>query len=298
MAALPADSGASSELWSEWTAYPLVKSISGSDVNYLITFYVSDPAKAGCKYWMGSSTVSYYLTGDGYTLAQLEEAAGTPDWDTGGFTPSGTSSDIYAVVSIDSSNVTGTVMSQAFDTTLTTPDYDSIVCSEYTTAGSSIVLKARSSASDTMSGATDWDSISASSIDGNARYVQFLAELTAGALWEGPTSTLSYEDYITSQLSDGNDHTFPEDSGTPYITTVTSPEIDDVTIDWHPPTERVCAITGYIARKNDYGQAKITIDGDDIIKVLSVHVKVSKDVQGRDVSEENYTDVQPRNTGK
>ncbi len=99
-------------------------------------------------------------------------------------------------------------------------------------------------------------------------------------------------------MSDGNDYTFPEDSGTPYVTTVVSGEIDDVTIDWHPPTERVCAITGYIARKNDYGQAKITVDGDDIIKVLSVHIKVLKDVQGRSVSEENYIDVQPRNTGK
>ncbi|MGB2598911.1 MAG: type II secretion system protein [Candidatus Omnitrophota bacterium] len=295
---MPADSGAAVELWSEWTAYPLVKSISSSDVNYLITFYVSDASSTGCKYWLGASTASHYLTADSYSQAQLEEAAGTPDWGGGGFVPDGTSTNIYAVVSIDSGSIEGTAMSQAFDTTLSTPGYDTITCSQYTTTGSSIVLKARSSSSETMSGATDWDSISASSINGNERYVQFLAELTAGVSWEGPSSGISYEDYITDQLSDGNDYTFPYDGSAPYVTEVSSPEIDDVTIDWHPGTERVCAITGYIARKDDYGQAKITVDGDDIIKVLSVRVKVSKAVQDKTITEENYIDVQPRNTGK
>ena len=120
----------------------------------------------------------------------------------------------------------------------------------------------------------------------------------AGFSWENPSSTLTYAEYITSQLSDGNDYTFPESAGVPHITETASPEIDDVTVDWHPDSERVCAITGYVARKNDYGQAKITIDGEDIIKVLSVHVEASKDVQGRTIAEENYVDVQPRNTGK
>ncbi|MGB2879331.1 MAG: type II secretion system protein [Candidatus Omnitrophota bacterium] len=295
---IPATSGDSSEMWSLWTAYPLVKELDGSAVDYFVTFFVSDPTAADAKYWQGTSDVAYYLTGDSYSLAQLEQAAGMPDWGGNGFTPDGTSMRIYATTSIDSANTSGNVISQIFDTTLSTPDYDSIVCAQYTTATSSVVLKGRSSTSETMSGAPDWDLVGSSIINGNNRYVQFLAELSAEPAWETSTGTLVYEDYIFSQLSDGNDYTFPEAGGIPYITEVTSPEIDDVTIDWHPDTERICAITGYIARKNDYGQAKITVDGEDIVKVLSVHVKVTKEIQGRDITGENYADVYPRNTGR
>ncbi|MGD2278616.1 MAG: type II secretion system protein, partial [Candidatus Omnitrophota bacterium] len=99
MAWLPATDDDSSEIWSLWTAFPLEKEISGSDVNHLVTFYVSDGTKAGSKYWQGGSTITYYLTGDSYTQAQLEQAAGTPDWTGEGYAPDGSSMKIYATTS-------------------------------------------------------------------------------------------------------------------------------------------------------------------------------------------------------
>ncbi len=68
-------------------------------------------------------------------------------------------------------------------------------------------------------------------------------------------------------------------------------------IDW-PGEDRICTLTADIAKKNDYGQAKITIDGTELIKVLSVHVSVSEEVKEVVVSEENYVEIEPRNTGK
>jgi hypothetical protein len=42
----------------------------------------------------------------------------------------------------------------------------------------------------------------------------------------------------------------------------------------------------------------VIIDGAELVKILSVHLKVSRDIQGRVIAEENYIEVEPRNTGK
>ncbi|MEA3488825.1 MAG: hypothetical protein U9R44_00580, partial [Candidatus Omnitrophota bacterium] len=310
---------AGSAVWSEWTAFPLIREVSGNDVDYFITFFIPylsgvtdwptgwsfDAGKTDSRYWAGSSPHSYYLSNGDYTTSDLIEAAGTPVW-SGVYTNWTDPNDIYVSSKIDTWRTTGTVESQVFDTALNAPAYNQIKWSEVIPSGTDVVLKARSSASSTMSGATVWDSITGTSTNpntlsiGSGRYVQFLAELTAEPFWETPKpSSLSYYNYINDQTTPPNpDYEFPVDSdGEPYVTGVYSAWVDDVEIDW-PGDERICTIAGYVAKKNSYGQAKITVDGDELSKVLSMHIKVSKEMHGKTVEEENYVDMEPRNTGR
>ncbi len=301
---------ANGEVWSKWTAFPLIiEDSTGNDVEYFITFCVSDPTGVSwpggwsfdavdtdCTYWEGSVVNSYYTTA-GYV--DVLQYAGTPEWNTLNVEES---DDIFITANIDIWDNNSSIESQIFDTTLSAPEYNEIKWSKYGPAGTDILLKARSSASIYMTDASDWDTITGSSSNphslsiGNGRYVQFLAELSSDGYWEAPGATLSYADYIDTQVA-GQPYDFPEDSGEPYITGVYSTWIDDVEIDW-PGTSRICTITGYIARRDDYGQAKFTVDGEELIKILSIHVKTAKEVQGRTMGEENYIEVQPRNTGK
>ncbi|MEE8576150.1 MAG: hypothetical protein V3T31_02735, partial [candidate division Zixibacteria bacterium] len=284
---------AGSEKWSVWTAFPL-----RTDSDYLISLHI-DPASVDdeYKYWEGSGTEfrTYYIVGGSYTTA------GTPDWS--GESATLDTTDIYVVSNIDVLDTTGTVGSRIFDTTLSAPEYNQIKWSESRPAGTDISLKARSSGSEYMEGVTAWDSITGSGANphalsiGNGRYVQFLAELSAVPFWETGGSTLSYEDYVEEQVTNYQDYDFPESSGQPYGTEVSVPWVDDVETDW-PGTTRMCAVTGYIAKKDSYGQATVMIDGDELLKVMNVHIRVSKEIQGRTVAEENYVEMMPRNTGR
>jgi len=283
------------EAWSEWTAFPLVvKDENYLDADYFITFYISDVTQAECSYWQSTAEQSYYLTGAG-----IENAAGTPEW-SGIYVPvMPLSNDVFVTVSIDTKKITGQIESQVFDTTLAAPSYNQLSWSENRPERTNIEAKARASVSAYMTGATDWDAVTPSGANpqalsiGSGRYVQFLMSLSAEPYWENSGSILSYADYVTAQKALPAPHVFPES----YVTKVSSPWVDDVTIDW-PGNDRICTITADIAKKNDYGQAKITIDGTDLVKVLSVHVSVSKDLRGRVISEENYVEMEPRNTGK
>jgi len=283
------------EAWSEWTAFPVVIQESGTDIDYLVTFLVLDPAKAECTYWDGSTTNVYCFQGD-YTT-DFEYAEGTPDW-SGTYTATVyAANQVFAVSRIDSWVKTGTIESPIFDTTLASPAYNQIKWSENKPAGTDVSAKARSDPDEYLSGAADWSAVGASTISGNGRYLQFLATLSTEPFWDSGTSTLSYADYITQQIGTGLPYTFPADSGVPYTTNLAAPWVDDIEIDW-PGDERICTVTGYIAKKNDYGQAKVTIDGIDLVKILSVHVHTEKTSHGRLISEENYVEVEPRNTGK
>jgi len=285
------------EAWSVWTAFPLVvKDENDADVDYFVTFYISDISQAGCSYWQGSTTQSYYLTGAG-----IENAAGTPAW--GGVYVPAVSNDVFAVVNIDTWSKRGSIESQIFDTTLAAPSYNQISWSENRPTGTNIEFKARSSSSPYMTGAADWDTLASSASNpsalsiGSGRYVQFYADLLAEPFWEAAGNTLSYADYITMQIG-FDPYTFPAVGADPYAMNMSSAWVDDVAIDW-PGDDRICTITADIAKKNDYGQVgKITVDGKDLVKVISVYAKVSKNVGGRTISEENYVEIEPRNTGK
>jgi len=281
-------------VWSEWTAFPLVvKDENDLDTDYFISFYVSDMIQADCSYWQSAAAQTYYLTGE---ENEIENAAGTPVWD-GIYVPL-VSNDVFVTASIDTGKKTGQIESQVFDTALTAPSYHELSWSENRPEMTNIEAKARSSDSAYMSGAFDWDAITPNGANpqglsiGSGRYVQFLMSLSAEPYWENSGNILSYADYVTAQIA-LEAHEFPES----YVTKVSSPWVDDLTIDW-PGDDRICTITADIAKKNNYGQAKITIDGTDLVKVLSVHIGVSKDLRGRVISEENYVEIEPRNTGK
>ena len=285
------------EAWSEWTAFPLVvRDAVGQNIDYFITFYVSDVSQTDCSYWQSANTQSYYLTGGG-----IEDAAGTPVWD-GAYVPVA-SNDVFVTANIDTGKKTGQIESQVFDTSLDSPVYAQLGWSENRPVGTNIEAKARSSDSLYMSGAPDWDAVSPNASNpyalaiGSGRYVQFFMDLATEPFWESAGSVLSYADYITAQIGLANPYDFPQNGSEPYVTKTSSPWVDDVAINW-PGEDRICTITADIAKKNDYGQAKITIDGTELIKVLSVHVSISEEVREVVISEENYVEIEPRNTGK
>lgn len=282
---------AGGEVWSLWTAFPL-----RNTSDYLISMEIRDAANVNCKYWEGpsGSVHSYYAVGSEYSTI-----GGLPSWSSYTYSDSSSS---FIVSKIDSRLDSGTVESSIFDTGVTTPSYSALKWSEYVPAGSDVKIKARSSSSTTMSGATLWTSISAASSTpaslsiGSGRYVQFLAELESVPFWKSGASTLSYPNYVSQQVSGAAD-SFPYNSGVPYVTGIYSTWVDDVEITWDPG-ERLVNITGYIARKNDHGQAKVLLDGSSLVHVLKVRLKTSEERGGREISEENYIEVYPRNTGK
>jgi type II secretory pathway pseudopilin PulG len=285
---IPADS----EEWSVWTAYPIR---SGTD--YFITIYIEDTASDRCTVWDGASGTdrTFYLTGSAYSTS-----AGEPDWS--GKSPSG-SDDVYATASIDVWGASGSIESQIFDTTLTFPAYDQLKWSESSSAGTQTLLKVRTSSDEYMSGATGWDLISGSSSNPRMlsltsdRYVQFLAEISAQPYWENAGgTTMTYPEYVDEQVS-GPVQDFPSDAGGYLVTGMYSTWVDDVEISW-PGEEKICTVTAYIARKNDYGQAKLLVDGEELVKILSVGVTVEKQLRELTITEHNTVEVEPRNTGK
>lgn len=283
------------DMWSEWVAFPLVIESEGAEVYYLITYVIDDPTKAQCKYWNVDPTFDF--TSYVEIAAGEENFAGIPDWTAASIIPSTNGHYIFSVSEIDSWRKTGTAESRVFDTTVSSPAYNQIKWSESKPLNTSVSAKARTGNSLSMSTASNWDAVTDATINGSGRYLQFLTSLSSDPFWDSGSSVLSYSDYIAEQLTLFS-HEFPLDgSGEPYLTDVNLPWIDDVEIDW-PGTERICAITGHIATKDDYGQAKLTVNGSELVKILSIYLKTQSLFQGRVIENENYVEIEPRNTGK
>ncbi|MFQ5952876.1 MAG: hypothetical protein ACE5JK_05680, partial [Candidatus Omnitrophota bacterium] len=302
------------ERWSEWTEFPLIVSDAGGDVDYFITFCVPDletttwptgwtfdPTSKYIRYWDDTGGTVHTYTIDGITYNELLQAAGTPVWS--GTYATTTLSVIVAARAIDVWQKEGTIESDIFDTKKDDPSYNQIKWSEVAPTGTEIRLKARSSDDQHMTGAAAWDTITGTTSNpgslsiGTGRYVQFFAELSAEPFWEGPTSTLSCANYVDTQLGLGADYVFPTDSGEYMVTGLYSTWLDDVEIDW-PGDERICVISGYIARDTNYGQCKVLVDGREVVKTLNAYIKFTTDIQGRTVTEEATIEVAPRNTGR
>ena len=312
-----------SNRWSEWVGFPLIVEDSSSNPQeYFITFCLGDQSAVtfpasfdsyvasdeNCKNWIGTGTNSYYVTEAdvlpaGGTFTDVLQASGTPVW-SGGSYSTNLSNNIYISAEIDTTVNEGFVESRAFDTTLENPVYNQIAWSQNSPSGTTINLKTRSSDDSYMSGATDWDLIIGSGTTphslsiGAGRYVQFLAELFSDIYWVAASGgSLSYQDYVNQQRSLPV-YSFPiGGSGDFYVTNAVSPWIDDIQIDW-PGEDRICTITGYIAKQNNYGQAKVTIDDLDLVKILSVYFEVEEDIAGTNLVENGYVEIEPRNTGK
>lgn len=285
------------EIWSEWTAFPYIaEDDDGDEVDYFITFYVADTTKAECGYWPGSGVNSYYLSGADYSTAALEEAVGTPNW-TASYTTVYSTGDIFVTSEIDTWESSGIVESQIFDSAVDDPVYSPIDASKYNPSGTTLTLKGRSSDDKDMTGATAWSSATSTPSSGG-RYVQFLAEMETDLYWIHSTSSLSYADYIDEQITAPNPvYEFPKRSSEYLVTGVYTVWVDDVENAW-PGETRICAIKGDIAKKSSYGRVKITVDGEDLVKVLRVDIAAAVDLEGRILREENTLEIEPRNTGK
>ena len=263
----------------------------------------SFPEMAGTPFW------HYYVanaTNDTFQLSITSDGSDIVDFAGNGSNlyvkKIGYSNDIFITEEIDGRVITGSVTSGIFDTTLASPSYNEVKWSEEPEDDTEITLKVRSDNDRYMTGADIWDIVpgvtnNPASLSISAdRYVQFRAELTSGVFWESSGSKMDYSDYISAQKALPV-YDFPQ-SGGPMVAGAYSNCIDDVEITWDGE-ESLCAITGYIAKKNDYGQAKITVDGSDLEKILRVFIKLSStDFAGRRIVEENYIDIEPRNTGK
>ncbi|MDP8298954.1 MAG: hypothetical protein P9L88_03540 [Candidatus Tantalella remota] len=309
-----------SEVWSEWVAFPLVLEDSvGAVFDYFITFHIPDlgsvsfppgfssfdPLKKACKGWINITDIgvdSYYLTQSTYTT-ELEEMAGTPVW-TGVYTavrPCWWG--VYVSAEVDVWKKKGIMESSVFDTKKTAPAYNEVKWSEVSPSGTEVYLKARSSGNEDMVGATAWSSIFGSASNpatlsiGSGQYVQYMAELTTDPYWYWSAGTLMYADYVDEQESGANPYDFPTRSGEYLITGVYSAWIDDVEIDWAGSTQ-ICAIKADIAQKDDYGQVSVRVDGDDVVKVLTVNLDLSKEFHGTSLTENATFEMEPRNTEK
>lgn len=298
-----------SEVWSEWTAFPFkLKDSSNNNLDYFLTFgipklstvtwptgWTFNAASNTTKYWQGSSTNTYYITSANMNIA------GTPVW-TGVFTSASTSNNIYVNAEVDTWPKSGTVESDIYDTGLTTPLYNQAKWSEVAPTNTEILLKARSSSSQYMTAATAWGSIAGSTSNpqnlsiGNGEYVQFQATLSAVPFWKQASYTRTYPQYVEDQRALAV-YSFPQSSGEYLVTGLYSTWMDDVAIDW-PGGNKVCMISAYIARENDFGQAKVTIDGMDIVKVLGVDLGVKQTFQEKEITEELSVEVEPKNTGR
>ncbi|MFH1665933.1 MAG: prepilin-type N-terminal cleavage/methylation domain-containing protein [Candidatus Omnitrophota bacterium] len=305
-----------SEAWSEWTAFPLALSDDdGTLYHYLITFCVPDletvpfpsgwdgfdPMSDNCKDWEGLSTHTYYIT-EGDYAAVLLPAAGTPVWSSV-YTTVQSDSNVYVSAEIDGWRKSGTVESKIFNTQTSSPSYNDLKWSASKPVGANMGFKARSSDSEAMAGAADWDNITGSGANpqslgiGAGKYVQYKAELSSDLYWQASGNTLSYADYVDAQVAAAA-YSFPVSSGEYMVTGVySSGWIDDVEIDWQGDT-RICVIKGDIAKKNDYGQVTVTIDGVELIKVLKVDIRAAVDFHGRVLEEANILEIEPRNTGR
>ncbi len=240
-------------VWSNWTEF-----LIDLTKDYLVTFSICDASASGLfvTYWEGAGGATQSYCGPG--SANGENTV----WDgSNGY------SRIYAAEMAETWTGSGMITSAVYDTKLIGPVYNQITWDG--TAGSGIILKARSSDNEDMAGALSWDSIAGLKSPGalaigNGRYVQFRAEFA---------KTSDYDDYANY------------------------PWMDNVAIDW-PGEARMCDISGYFTEKSNYGIIKLTIDGQELTKGLEFNLAVEEDFKGESQSTALTTEVEPRNTGK
>ncbi len=160
---------------------------------------------------------------------------------------------------------TGATTSQVYDTKITAPALNQISWTPTLPAGSSVSMKVRSSASSDMSGAS-WSAAYASSPASlssvpNLRYLQFQATLT---------------------------------SASPYTS---FPKVDNVKIDW-PGQDALVNLSGQYTKKSNYGIFQVFIDGNALVKALTVKLSATTVYRGKSFTQSVGSEVKARNTGK
>lgn len=260
------------------------------EANFGQVYYVCDATANTFKLSLspGGAAVAFDSDGDGVTYAKLDVE----------------SNNIFVVTEIDAWKKKGSITSKIFDTQLSSPSYNKIKWSEEKPSGTEIAIKARSSNDDKMSGAADWADITGSGTNphplsiGTGRHVQYRAEMETEPYWEWTGGTLSYNNYVDEQASYASPHVFPTRGSGEYLAaSVDAPWIDDVEIDW-PGSGRICAVILDIARRDDFGQVEVDINGEPLVSTIDVTISLEKDFMGRTLTQTNTFEIEPRNRGK
>ncbi len=247
-------------IWSNWVVYSM-----SSANDFLVSMNVDSGSSASV--WTPSppgALESYRVTDAGNLYAgSMTDWTPLPGYDA---TSSATYS-VYGVSQMATWIKTGAVTSQIYDSKITSPAYAQLSWASVLPSSSSISMKARSSSSSSMTGATDWSLIagfSASPVTlalSNQQYVQFQATLTAA---------------------------------NPYAT---FPQLDNVLITWPGQTSYV-DISGYYTKKSNYGIFKVLVDGVQPSKGLEIKLTTSDTFRGKTYSSYLNSEAKPMNTGK
>lgn len=248
--------GADCHAWSNWFPYTVM---TGGATSYMVSLSVTTTGNTGTV-WTESPAVGNYS----YRTTAAADAA-TLSWSLLTVT---TSPNLFAVEEISTWQNTATATSQVYDTRLSAPAYNQLTWVPTVVGASTITMKVRSSASSTMSGATDWSLlptylVSPASIVSltNARYVQFQATLT---------------------------------SASPYVA---YPALDNVKIDW-PGQTALVEISGAYTKRPSYGQFKVQVDGSGLVKALELKLTATGTQRGKTVSYSLNTEQDPMNSGR
>ena len=180
---------------------------------------------------------------------------------------------IFGLASIRASYpAKGTYTSQIFDTRLDAPAYRDIAWNAVTPLGTALTTKVRSGDQPDLSDASDWSTLSASSVNPRStgtsykRYIQFQAQLESNS------------------------------------TGLATPKLKDLTIDWTGDTQLV-NISGTFTKGPEYGIVEVLVDNMPLQSALTINLLIYKDVLGlkgttRRVTSSSVADIRPRNTGK
>jgi len=241
--------------WTNWATFSI-----DDTKDYLISYYfdngVASASQMDVTYYDGGiETNSYYLEGDQAAAVTWVGSTSSPH--------------VYATETADNWSNYGIIESDIYDTKIDNPSYNNL---SWDALDANVLMKARSSDTPDMTGASSWSTISGSSINphdissyvGSGRYIQFQATLT---------KTGVYDDYVNY----------------PYI--------DNVTIDW-PGEERICEISAYFTKKPDYGVVKLSVDGFDLSKGLEFNISVNDSFLGVSFTESMTAEIESRNTGR
>lgn len=302
-----------SNRYSNWAIYPVEDpanpAVPGNPKDYFITFSVSSPSYV--TYWPGSSAIvaqndriNSYLN-DGAAAAQADWPSpldrtifSEPD-ELPASSECASSRHIYGAAQMDVWQESGALTSLAYDTKLDDPIYNQISWQELSPSGSNISFKARSCDNPDMIGATEWDSVSSTSSSpslltiGAGRYVQYKADLSATPYWTciaHPGTSIADAVYKSGTI-------ICPTCGRFLIPNVVCPWIDDVSIDW-PGESKICEISGYFAKKPDYGIIKLTVDDKDLIRAIQLSLTVSRNILSQEYSDYLSVEMEPKNTDK
>lgn len=210
----------------------------------------------------GNASPSYFPGPEGVTNSyyQSGDQANNSTWGT-----SGTAfRHIVGMVDIQVTHpATGVWDGQIYDTKLDDPEYEFIAWTADEPALTDITFYFRSSDDEEFLDDPPWQTFTGSpgviSATSRGRYIQVRAQLTAQA---------------------------------PYFVT---PKVKRFNVRW-PGAQTVIDIGGYFSRNSDQGIIKLTVDGQELSKSLTVNLKAAQEYLQREFTSTVSSEIEPRNT--